>query len=232
MKRHWPLLMLLALGIAFVSRQSSLREHQAKRERLTGLLTSLASPPPLAISADQSPITTEVVDMQALRTNAFRVHQLRSEVTLARQRLDNLAPAVTDLAAKSHARTNQLEAKVVPEFPPGYRPRHELADRGNATPEAALETIWWAFTQGRAGRLNSLVLELAGRPSPPEDVVATDMREMFQRFPGFRIASQEVVEGNRLKVGIETGPGAKPHHFMLVATNNQWLVSMEQSDRF
>lgn len=232
MRRHWPLLVVLLL-LGFSWRQS--RELNARRVDLGSLRNELAGFASTNSTAAPAPILEALPapgELANLRASGARVHQLRGEVTLAQQRQDNLTGMVARLAAQLAARTNQSSQTKPPDFPPGYRPLHELGDRGNATPEAAVETFWWAFTQGKMAKLQGLVLESDGQPTPPEDQVADDMKSLFSRFPGFRIVSQETGAGGHVRVGIETGPGGKVFHLLLVPSDNRWFVSMKDSDQF
>ena len=228
MKRHWPILIIVVLAVMAVKRQASVSADQSDYQQLTARLASLNT------SGDVSGVATnpvpqmEAVDLQALRDDAFRVHHLRGEVTLARQRFENLAPLVTNLAAKLYARTNVVDKEPTPEFPPGYLPRHELTDRGTATPEAALETFWWAMSRGNLPRLFAVAAETAGQPVPENPGGEGDgFTHMFRSFPGYQVVKRDNGAAGRLVIGLQTAPGARVVDMILVPTNGQWLVSIE-----
>lgn len=228
MKRHWPILIVVMLAVMAVKRQASVgadqSNHQQQTTRLASLNASYSVPDAVTNTAPQM----EAVDLQALRDDAFRIHQLRGEVTLTQQRFDNLTPLVTDLAAKLHARTNQVETAQAPEFPPGYFPRHELADRGNATPEAALETFWWAMSTGNLPKLYAVAAEMAGQPVPENPSREGDgFTHMFRSFPGYQIVKRENGAAGQWVIGMRTAPGAMVVDMILIHTNGQWLVSLD-----
>lgn len=226
MKHHWPVIILLVLGFAATRQQASLKKAQNARRSLNTELASLNR-------LDQAQDTT--IDTQAeingdeweqLRQRARRVYQLRGDVTMAQQQLDKLTPVVANLTARLEARTNQLSQAATPEFPPGYIPRNELADRGNATPEAALETVWWALSHGNGQRLMELVFEMIGQKVPDIGSNPDQGLSMFRGFPGYRIVRRKSA-GDKVSLGMETAPGARVVDFELVRTNGQWYFSEE-----
>jgi hypothetical protein len=228
MKRHWPMLIVVMLAVMAVKRQASVDAGHSDYQQLSARLASLNTGHSLPNVATNISPRMEAAELQALRDDAFRVHQLRGEVTLAQQRFQNLTSLVTNLAAKLHAHTNQAEVEPAPEFPPGYFPRHELADRGNATPEAALETYWWAMSRGNLPRLFAVSAEMAGQPVPENPGGEGDgFTHMFRSFPGYQIVKRENGPAGNLVLGLQTAPGARVVDMILVSTNGQWLVSIQ-----
>lgn len=228
MKRHWPILIVVVLVILAAKHHLSLGAGRSEHQQFTTQLAALNASH--GVSDGVAPQMSEMTaaELQALRDRAFRIHQLRGEVTLAQQRFDNLAPLVTNLAAKVHARTNQAAPDPAPEFPPGYFPRHELADRGNATPEAALETFWWAMSRGNLPKLFAVAAETAGQPVPENPNREDDgFLQMFRSFPGYQVVKRENGPAGRLVMGLQTAPDARVVDMILVPTNGQWLVSIE-----
>jgi hypothetical protein len=230
MKRHWPILALVVLLAMVARRQSTLTDQREASDRLAAELQSLDERGG-ETGALGEPASLSQIDLAALRERASRVHRLRGEVTLAQQRFDHLEPVVAKLAAQLTARTNQTDSSPAPEFPPGYVPRHQFADRGTATPDAAVETFWWALGSGNFERFSQVVLEAQG-PTHPNDAEAKQFASIFRRIPGSQIVSREIVDGGRNTVGLETAPDSQVFHLMLVSTNNQWWISMNQSESF
>lgn len=227
MKRHWPMLIVATLAVMAVKRQTSVDAGHSDYQELTTRLASLNMGHSVPDVATKPAPQMEAVDLQALRDDAFRIHQLRGEVTLAQQRVGNLTPLVTNLAAKLHARTNEVENLPAPEFPPGYFPRHELADRGTATPEAALETFWWAMSTGNLPKLYAVAAESAGQPAPENpDQQDDSFEQRFRSFPGYQIVKRENSATGQLVIGLKTAPEARVVDMILIHTNGQWLVSI------
>lgn len=227
MKRHWPILIVVVLAVMAVKRQASVSADQSDYQQLTARLASLNTSGDVSDVATNTAPQMEAAELQALRDDAFRIHQLRGEVTLAQQRVGNLTPLVTNLAAKLNARTNQADNLPVPDFPPGYFPRHELADRGNATPEAALETFWWAMSTGNQSKLFAVSAEMAGQPVPENPGQEDDgFLHMFRSFPGYQIVKRENDAAGQLVIGLRTAPEARVVDIILIQTNGQWLVSI------
>jgi hypothetical protein len=228
MKRHWPILIVVVLAVMAVIRQASVDAGHSDYQQLTARLASLNPSHGVSDVASSTTPRMETAELQALRDDAFRIHQLRGEVTLAQRRFDNLTPLVTNLAAKLYARTNQVETGPAPEFPPGYLPRHELADRSTATPEAALETFWWAMSTGNLPKLYAVAAEMAGQPVPENPAGEGDgFTHMFRSFPGYQLVKRESGPAGRLIVGLRTAPESRVVDMILIHTNGQWLVSLD-----
>ena len=227
MNRHWPLLIFLLLGAVSVRQASSTGAHRDQHRQLRRELESFTIRPDQTAPGGRAEMALTPRELQALRDDAFRVHQLRGEVTLAQQRVGNLAPLVTNLVAKLNARTHQAATGPAPAFPPGYFPRHELADRGTATPEAALETFWWAMSHGNLPKLFAVSAEMVGQPSPENPNREDDFTQLFRNFPGYQVVKRENGAAGRLVMGLQTAPGARVVDIILVPTNGQWLVSVE-----
>ncbi|HAV65424.1 MAG TPA: hypothetical protein DCY13_23990 [Verrucomicrobiales bacterium] len=215
------------MGLATLRQASSVSELRATE---TELYAQLVAYRPVSQSSDslQELPKLSAEDFDELRTRAAPVHRLRGETTLAQQRHDNLQAMVRQLIDKWEARTKPAEQKAPPEFPPGYRPRHELADRGTATPDAALETFWWAMSRGNLPKLFATSVEMAGQPVPENPNGEGDgFTHMFRSFPGYQIAKRENGKAGTLLLGLQTAPGARVVDMILVPTNGQWLVSIE-----
>lgn len=228
MKRHWLVVIVAVLAVIAAKRQGSLGAGRSEHQQLTVRLASLNASGNVSDADRTTAPRMAEADLRALREQAFRIHQLRGEVTLAQQRVGNLAPLITNLAAKLSARTNQVEAGPAPEFPPGYFPRHALADRGTATPEAALETFWWAMSHGNLPKLFAVSAETAGQPVPENPNGEDDgFLQMFRSFPGYQVVKRENGAAGQLVMGLQTAPGARVVDMIMVPTNGQWLVSIE-----
>lgn len=227
MKRHWPAIILVLLAVVTTRRASSLNTHRDEHRQLSEELASIQATADQTGPPETKATALDSAGLQSLRDGAFRVHQLRGEVTLAQQRFGNLAPLVTNLAAKLNARTNQVETGPSPEFPPGYFPRHALADRGTATPEAALETFWWAMSHGNLPKLFAVSAEAAGQPVPENPNREDDFTQLFRNFPGYQVVKRENGAAGQLVIGLRTAPGARVVDMILVPTNGQWLVSIQ-----
>jgi hypothetical protein len=229
MKRHWPVIIFLVLGFVAARQHASLNSIRFEQASLTTELATLAHADPVHDTSAGFPPEISDAELESLRQSARRVYRLRGDVTMAQQQLDKLAPIVTNLTARLQARTNQIAKVTAPDFPPGYISRNELADRGNATPEAALETVWWALSHGNSQRLMELTAEMIGQTIPDDTKSADKELAMFRGFPGYRIVRKQNT-GDKVLLGIETVPGARVVDFGLIHTNDQWFF-VEESFR-
>jgi hypothetical protein len=153
--------------------------------------------------------------------------RLRAEVTRLQQRLKELAPvkAENENLKKRVGPAGAGGAGLVP-LPAGYVKRAEARFVGAATPEAALQSFFWALEQ----RDTNTLLQLLS-PEAVEDF----QRELDQRgpedfwkesrIPGFRIVEVEQKASDHVVLKVEILPGEPPENMSLRWLENGWRLN-------
>jgi len=79
--------------------------------------------------------------------------------------------------------------------------KERLSDAGFGSPEAAIQTLFWALREGNQGKARRCFApEIAGgmmqRPDDP-------LRVSMDRFKGIRVVAKRVVSTDEVKLGIQ-----------------------------
>jgi hypothetical protein len=136
------------------------------------------------------------------------------ELLRLRGQIKPLAERVAGIAVLSNQNVRLqgklAAAKATPAVPPpGYIRRADTRNRGHATPEAAIETFFWAAQNHDT---NALLASIAApmRESMARQLAEQGTEEFFKtqmRIPGFRVADRKDNGPDEVILTIEFGPG-------------------------
>ncbi|GEM_PF-2109672 len=235
MKRHWPIFIVALLAVVVFKQSSTTharaveqKELEARLETLNAELATISDP------ASRSPVVS-ATDIEGLRQRAEPVYQLRGDVTMTRPELDRIQTMIAQLAKRYEARSNQLAFAEAPVFPEDYRQGPALRNVGQASPEATLETFFYANIAGDVDLMIPCFDELIGLKTLDDDAkqrTANEMKQMFARFPGYQLIGREQPAPTRIRLGIRTSPESKTIHIVLDLTDRQWVINAKESDLF
>ena len=149
--------------------------------------------------------------------------QLRGQIRPLTDRLAAIS-VLSNRNVRLHARLTAAQAAST--FPgPGYIRRTEAKNRGNQTPEAALETFLWA-TENRDTNAILTILGSPLRQSMMADLDQQGVETFFKsqvRVPGARIVTRRDITDNEAELTVEFGPGASaPMRFH--RENGGWVM--------
>jgi hypothetical protein len=140
------------------------------------------------------------------REEKMELLQLRGEITRLRQRQRELAPIPTENQALL-ARIAAAQAKEKPgalALPPGYIQRKAARFAGYGTPDATLESLFWAI----ANRDTNTILHIM--PHLTNQIYGTEAERFWReagKLPGFRILNKETQSDSGVSLTIEMLPG-------------------------
>ena len=164
-------------------------------------------------NANLDQLREENREIENLRTETRDLHKLRDEVRQLREQkpdLDKLRSENQRLRARTHAaggpasRGSDARPEVTKEM---------LADGGWGSPEAAVQTFFWAIRERNAQKIRACFSEEAGRNilDQSDEEVLADTTQMMDTFTGFQIVAKKVVSADEIKIGIRviqaTGQG-------------------------
>jgi hypothetical protein len=143
-------------------------------------------------------------EVETLRNETRDFHKLRNEVRQLREQRPDLG--------KLRSENQRLRARTNAGGGPASRgsdarpavTKEMLADAGWGSPEAAIETFFWAFREGNAQRVRACFSEEAGvkfRDQTDEQVLA-GATNLMGRFQEFQIVAKKVVSADEIKLGI------------------------------
>lgn len=178
-------------------------------------------------------LTRENAELPALRLAGEEVKHLRqSELELAHLRAEVERLRVEGLnAAKLRAENQRLiEAENAPEaktnaIPINYVTRAEMADAGLTSPEAAVQTYFWAMLTGNAARVQQCEAGATRNITGSEmESWSASMRRDFADFPGFFIADERNVSPDAMTVDVKAVAEGTAITMHLMRIGNEWLV--------
>lgn len=161
-------------------------------------------------------------ELEKLRAQNKDLPKLRNEVRQLRRQAEEMA--------RLRAENQRLQEGIL-HPPSNYVSRASLADVGLGTPEAAVQTMFWALNQGNMRRL----LE-CGTPEMAKMIPAGVTDEQFHQesvkfantFPGFRITETEQVSADEVVMKVqllEESDGGTLDSVHLKRVGNEWKVS-------
>lgn len=221
---------LLALGLAgavayvVVQRNAlgKLREEQAalaangdEAARLTRENDELRSLHGNSTEAAQ--LREQNKDLPRLRNEARQLRRKMDEWTALKAENDRLRSRQTEMASGGGA----------PARPPGFVAKNTLYDAGLATPEAALKTMIWAWSQGNLERMGQCLTpdQLADFKKEMEEH-REEMARIGAALPGYRIVDTNSVSADELIYKVELIPGEEDGTTMhVIRVGNEWRVS-------
>ena len=174
-------------------------------------------------------------EVENLRNETRDLHKLRNEVRQLREQkpeLDKLRSENQRLRARTHAaggptsRGSNARPEVTKEM---------LADGGWGSPEAAIQTFFWAIRESNAQKIRACFSEEAGRNilDQSDEEVLADVTHMMDTFTGFQIVAKKVVSADEIKIGIRviqaTGQGESASTDMALPfkrVGNEWKINV------
>lgn len=208
-------------GLAAAWQQSRIRqlEHELARLRTDSVVTADQTnrpAPPVAVALTNASGLDETERLELLR--------LRAEVTRLHERQRELASARTENAAlQARAATDS----AAPTAPPGWVRRKDARFAGLETPEATLQSFFWAIEQRNTNALLQALTPEAAQTM--QDAMSRPGTEGFweqgRLVPGFRIVETETRSETEVVVKVEFLPGDKPTEMILRRIGQEWRLA-------
>ncbi len=151
---------------------------------------------------------------------------LRSQVTDLRARQRALAGATNGTEAL-RARLVAVSNYARGSLPAGFVRRTEARNLGQATPEAAVETFFWALEHREAESLIR-VMPVENQPTMRrvlEEQGAVAFFKEMPPLPGFRISGRVATSPEEVSFILETGPG-KPWPIKAFREEGAWRLQL------
>jgi hypothetical protein len=173
-------------------------------------------------------------EIQKLRNETKDLHKLRNEVRQLREQ----KPAWDKLRAENQrlrvgAKSDGSPASGASQ-PANMIAKERLSDAGFGSPEAAIQTLFWALCEGNIGRIrncfseeaikkgNGLPIEQAQGGAPP----------MMAGFKSFRVVAKKAVAADQVELGIQiSADETLPVEVVLPLkrVDGEWKVNMALS---
>jgi hypothetical protein len=161
-----------------------------------------------------------------LRQENKDLPKLRNEIRQLRLQLadlDKLRAENQRLLAQPKASTANPAAPIA--LPADYISKTALADVGMDTPEAAMQTFYWAMCRGDVKRLFKCFEPQVDPNNQATEEMRQDLIQQWSRFPGYRIAEKKVVSPNEVILGVQSSVGGQIMPMTLKRIDSEWRIS-------
>ncbi|MDB6110613.1 MAG: hypothetical protein JWR69_2363 [Pedosphaera sp.] len=164
-------------------------------------------------------------EIEKLRAENQALPKLRNDVRQLRRQAGELA-ALRAENQRLLANGKATERPDVPApLPADFLLRSNLRDAGLGTPEAAIQTFFWAMCQGNVERVSQCILERTpGIRYGDVDVQRQDLLKEWSRFSGFRIASKKENAPDTVLISLQTSPGGTEMQRIIKRVGNEWKL--------
>jgi hypothetical protein len=206
-------LAILGTSAVIWQRQSLARLRES---RATGFIET---------TAPQGPTDLEAQEILTLREQTKELPRLRNEVSLLRGTRTNLSSAQAEAARLLEA-NKSASAPALP--PAGFISRQQLANAGFATPEAAVQTFFWAMNEGDVSAILRVVLpaESLNKLTPEQRIkVAEDFKReqsTMAHFNDFGIRQREDLSEDKVVLHVGSSLSTNTIPMPLKRINGEW----------
>ena len=200
LKMAAALVLLVMIGGA-VTLQSAIKDARTEQQELSKAAADAGA---TAESKDGSLPAGANDEVLRLREANKDLPKLRNEVRQLRRQAEEMAKLSAD-----NERLKNAPKQGVRQYPPDFVRRVALVDKGLATPEATIQTFFWAMTQGNVSRMKDCMSaeEAAKLPQQSDEKIGEEAAQAAKAIPGFRIAEKRDLSPDEVEMKIEVMPG-------------------------
>jgi hypothetical protein len=180
----------------------------------------------LALENQEIPrLRQDADEAEKLREENQALPKLRNDVRQLRRQAGELA----ELRAENQRLLADGKATKRPDgpapLPADFLLRSNLRDAGLGTPEAAIQTFFWAMCQGNVERLSQCTLD-GSRDFRNGNAEAERqyLLKQWGRFPGFRVTDKKVVSPDRVIVSVQSSVGGTLMQMPLSKVGDEWRL--------
>ncbi len=218
------MLVLLAGGIVAVGfKQSAVARLRAEQQVL--LSESQEARQLAAENEGIAKLREEYAEVVKLRDENKDLPRLRNEARqLRRQAEESGKLSAENERLRDTISANQSRGKSgAPALPADFVTRAAMGDVGLSTPEAAVQTAFWAMSQGNLERVAQCFVD-GGPNLNNAERERTDMMEGMKSFPGFRIAEKKMISPDEVELGMQSSMGGPAAPIKLKLVGNEWKI--------
>jgi hypothetical protein len=215
-----------AVGAAWVQKSSisKLREQNAEvRQQLEAAPKNPSAMPSTADDEEVQNLTEATRDLPKLRNEVRQLRQQKPE--LERLRNENVRLAAQIASSTNRPKLAEME---------GYVPKEKWTLAGFATPEATVQSFFWAIAnqdissvvQCMAPKMKQqFEREFAGKSIEEQQKALADGMAAFGRMSGFRVAETQHVSENKVMIAIQAAAGGHLMRLPLERVGNEWKLN-------
>jgi hypothetical protein len=161
-------------------------------------------------------------EIQSLSEENRELPKLRNEVRQLRRQTEELARLRGD-HERLLARQKTVDAKPLPlEATEGFIPRSALTDAGFGSPEAAVQTFFYAMSQANVQLFGQCFAEDTGKPPISSQ---DELLQQMKLFTGYRLGGKKIVSDDQVIIGVRTAISEQMIPVPLKRIGNEWKLA-------
>ncbi|MEO6034363.1 MAG: hypothetical protein ABIQ35_03825 [Verrucomicrobiota bacterium] len=163
-------------------------------------------------------------DLQKLRADIRDLPKLRNEIHPLRERAREFKILVSENERLRSLKKIQPGQAAPANLPMDFIPKSALRDVGSETPEAALQSAFWAMCHGDLDRLTELMVGGANDLNQDKGWEKRNIAEEMSHFNGFRIAHKKSVSPVEMELGLQTSDGGGVFPVFVKLIGAEWKL--------
>jgi TolA-binding protein len=217
------LILLLAAGFGVVAYQhNAISQLRSQEQALSGETQEAAQ---LAGQNEGiAKLREENIEVVKLREENKDLPRLRNQARQLRREMDEFT--------KLRAENERLQADInapgpaagAETLPPDFISRSALVDAGSGSPEATVQTLFWATCRGNMKRLKQLSSDEDSEAVPDSEAERKSMIDSMKNFTGFRIADKTIISPDEVEVHLQSSIDGPAIPMKLKRAGNEWQI--------
>lgn len=167
------------------------------------------------------------IEIQSLSEENRELPKLRNEVRQLHRQTEELARLRSDHERLLARQKTGASTPLPLEATAGFIPRSALTDAGFNSPEAAVQTFFYAMSQANVERFGQCFAEDTVKRA--DSGLHDELLEQMKLFTGYRLAGKKAVSDDQVIIGVRTAISEQVLPIPLKRIGNEW--KLDQSVR-
>ena len=217
------LVAMLAFGTLQRSAISRTRTANETLRQQNAVPTTVTSDATLAATEEIETLQTANADLPKLRNEVRKLREERRELERLRAETERLAAAMKTAPKTNAPPLSEAEGFVL---------KQTWSRAGFATPEATVQTFFWAIANKDIGALAECAagearksMEREMQRSIAEGKSLEDQFEPLAKMQGFRIAEKKQLSADRVELNIQAASGGRAMPMRLQLVDGEWKLA-------
>ncbi len=176
----------------------------------------------------------EIARLRPLGEEAEKLHEanrelpkVRNEVRALRERSAELKMLRAENERLRTAKKNPGNAASPALTLPDFLPKSAVRDVGLGSPEATMQTVFWAMCQGDLDRWSQCFVDGAGRLQEDKNWQRKHLIEQMKFFVGFRVTQKKIISPNEVELGLQASIGGTVFLMELKLIEKEWKLESD-----
>lgn len=163
-------------------------------------------------------------EVSELRQNERELLRLRNQVGQWRAQAAEAARLRAENQRLASWSSTGSAPKGADAMPADFLDRTALADAGLGSPEATVQTFFYAMTHGDVSRVYQCTATKFELTLEQEQNWGDGYRKDFADLPGYSIAQKNIISPDEVQISVQASPGGEIFPVHLIRHGNEWNV--------